>query len=46
MSCPVYVGFNVPLLFLSALAPQDKYCSRQAELGVGDCGGLRVRTPP
>jgi hypothetical protein len=21
--------------------PQDKYCYRQAEIGVGDCGGLR-----
>eukprot|EP00887_Chlorella_sp_A99_P004212 scaffold15.g4212.t1 len=21
---------------------QDKYCSRQAELGIGDCGGLRL----
>ena len=22
-------------------AVQDKYCYRQAEIGVGDCGGLR-----
>ena len=21
--------------------PSDKYCYRQAEIGVGDCGGLR-----
>jgi hypothetical protein len=23
-------------------AIQDKYCYRQAELGIGDCGGLRL----
>ena len=23
----------------------DKYCYRQAELGVGDCAGLRVSSP-
>jgi hypothetical protein len=25
----------------AVLSEQDKYCYRQAELGVGDCGGLR-----
>ena len=33
---------NVVLANRNKIDLQNKYCYRQAELGIGDCGGLRV----
>ncbi len=32
----------LPSIFRNRKDVFDKYCARQAELGVGDCGGLRL----